>query len=90
MIKHCSYQYQAKKMATGDRTGCSYGPQHVTRYIPLGKATRRVDAESNNSQGQLRKGKTGKKKMSSELLKTEVERYTKSGKLQQILLGSVQ
>lgn len=35
-------------------------------------------------------GKTAEKKMSSELLQTEVEGYTKSGKLQQVLLGKVQ
>lgn len=77
-------------MATGGRAGCSYGPQQVTCYIPLGKATRKVDAESDNSLRQLSKGKTGEKKISSELLKTEVEGYIKSGKLQQVLLGNVQ
>jgi len=77
-------------MATGDRAGCSYGPQRVTCYAPLGKATQKVHTESSNSIDQLSKGKTGVKKMSSQLLRTETEGYTKPGKLQQVLLGSVQ
>lgn len=60
--------------ATEDRAGCSYGSQHVTRYIPIGKATQKADAES-NSLGQLSEGWTGEKKMSIELLKTEGNDY---------------
>lgn len=28
--KHCSHKYQRKKIATADKAGCSYKPQHVT------------------------------------------------------------
>lgn len=59
-------------------------------YSPLGKATWKVDAESDNSLGQPSKDKTGEKKMSSELLKTEVGGYIKPGKLQHVLLGKIQ